>query len=126
MKNKKIWKGITITDKAKKQIQYLIKKNKHVQSIQINIKKSGCAGFRYYLSLISDTKKIFTKKYYIYNKYNIIIQIPIKYMHIIDGTTIDFIKEDGINMKFKFNNPHVQQFCGCGESFNINTNNQKI
>ncbi|CAL4042173.1 Protein SufA [Buchnera aphidicola (Phyllaphis fagi)] len=119
MNIKKIWKGITVTNDAKKQIKYLIKKNNNTQSIQINIKKSGCAGFRYDLSLISCKHENIDKKYYIYQKDGIMIQIPIKYMYLIDGTTIDFLKGDGINMKFQFNNPNTQEFCGCGESFNI-------
>ena len=35
-----------------------------------------------------------------------------------DGTELDFARE-GLNEGFKFNNPNVQDSCGCGESFNV-------
>ncbi|CAL4319230.1 Protein SufA [Buchnera aphidicola (Neophyllaphis podocarpi)] len=106
------WKGIQITSKALKQILYLTKKNNN-QGIRINIKKSGCAGFRYTMELAKNQKieeiKITYEK--------ISIFIPIKITNIINGTKIDFIKE-GLNKTFKFENPKITQYCGCGESFN--------
>lgn len=116
---KTIWKGISLDRETQKYFQKLIQKKNNIAGIQIKIKKSGCAGFKYYLSLITtqEIKKI--ENFYLYNKNQINIYIKYEDMHIIDGTKIKFIKNDGINMSIKFDNPKVNEFCGCGESFSF-------
>ncbi|XRX42525.1 MAG: iron-sulfur cluster assembly accessory protein [Buchnera aphidicola (Eriosoma harunire)] len=106
--------GITITKKAYEQIHNLIKNSNNIIGIRINIKKSGCAGFRYFLEKINTTKS----SEIIFNYKNFIISIPKQDINIIDGTTIDFIQE-GINEIFKFYNTKINTFCGCGESFEL-------
>ncbi|CAL4318870.1 iron-sulfur cluster assembly accessory protein [Buchnera aphidicola] len=122
MKNE--WSGITITKLAKKYLKSIIKKKKNIQAIEIKIKKSGCAGFKYSLSLLTNSQKKNIQKYYVYNQDNIVIYIPEKYMYIMDKTKIDFIKKDGINMSITFMNDKIKRFCGCGDSFYIQ--DQKI
>jgi len=116
MKNK--WTGITITKLAIQYIKSIIK-NYDIQIIKIDIKKSGCAGFRYDFSLINyyDIKN--HQKYYIYEKEKIRVYIPIKYMPIFDKTEIDLIIQNDMNKSIKFNNPKIKEFCGCGDSFYI-------
>ena len=36
----------------------------------------------------------------------------------LDGTEVDF-REDGLSSNFSFNNPNVEDECGCGESFTV-------
>jgi iron-sulfur cluster assembly protein len=36
----------------------------------------------------------------------------------LDGSRIDFVTE-GLKQMFKFDNPNVDNECGCGESFNV-------
>ncbi|XBC37771.1 MAG: iron-sulfur cluster assembly accessory protein [Buchnera aphidicola (Meitanaphis elongallis)] len=106
-------KGIKISHKAEQQIYKLIKQEKKI-GIRLGIKKSGCAGMKYYMELIENIhhKDIsFTSK-------NILILIHSEHLSILDGIKIDFIKE-GINHVFKFNNNKIKNFCGCGESFEI-------
>ncbi|CAL4042181.1 Protein SufA [Buchnera aphidicola (Tetraneura ulmi)] len=104
---------IKITKNAEKQIKKLIFKKKNI-GIRINIKKSGCAGFKYYLEKIKKTKK----KDLIFNYSNFIICIPIENISIINGLKIDY-KKEGINKIFKFKHPKIENFCGCGKSFNL-------
>lgn len=121
---KKKWIGITVTEAAEKYFYNLLHSNTFTIGIQIHIKKSGCAGFRYHLSLISKHNMIHENDFYIYKKNNIKIYIPIKNMLLMDKTKIDFVTTDGINMNITFNNPNIDVYCGCGESFNIE--NKKI
>ena len=37
---------------------------------------------------------------------------------VLDGSHIDFVT-DGLKQSFKFDNPNVDNECGCGESFNV-------
>ncbi|MFP3019283.1 MAG: Fe-S cluster assembly scaffold SufA [Arsenophonus sp.] len=112
--NKKIWKGLTMTDKAADQICKLIKKNPNSLGLSLNIKQSGCAGFGYVLELINNP----TKEYLLFQNNNAKLFVAIKAMPFIDGTEVDYVF-DGLNQEFKFSNPKAQHACGCGESFGI-------
>ncbi|QCI27094.1 iron-sulfur cluster assembly accessory protein [Buchnera aphidicola] len=122
--NSKKWIGIKLTKLAQKYFTNLIHKNKNTIGIKINIKKSGCAGFKYNLLLININNQKEINKSYIYIKNNIKIYIPITDMPFIDGTIIDFITTDGINMNIQFNNPQINEYCGCGSSFYIKNVNK--
>jgi iron-sulfur cluster assembly protein len=39
-------------------------------------------------------------------------------LSFIDGSRLDFVKE-GFKQVFKFENPNVDNTCGCGESFSV-------
>ncbi|UDG80382.1 HesB/IscA family protein [Candidatus Annandia pinicola] len=111
MKKKNNLIGITISKKAEKQIKNLL--NNKFQGIKIDIKYSGCMGFKYKLNII---EKIY-KNYIVFNNKNINIYVKKNKIHLIDGMEIDFV-EDGLNKKFCFNNPKAKITCGCGSSFN--------
>ncbi|QCI16956.1 iron-sulfur cluster assembly accessory protein [Buchnera aphidicola (Aphis helianthi)] len=116
--NKYKWKGIKITESAIKQILFLINLDIANKGIKLSIKKSGCAGFRYIMELIN--KEMSQKEDDIIFFYGtILIQISKKDIPFLDGIKIDFIKNN-INKTFKFYNPKLEKFCGCGESFSIN------
>ncbi|WP_343192681.1 iron-sulfur cluster assembly accessory protein [Buchnera aphidicola (Taiwanaphis decaspermi)] len=112
-KKKKKLKGIKITEQAVKKINNLMKNKKNI-GIRLSIIKSGCAGFKYLISL--NKKKKESDIVFFYKNINIFIID--KYINFLDGTKIDFI-DDGINKNFKFTNSRTQYKCGCGESFNI-------
>ncbi|WP_343183621.1 iron-sulfur cluster assembly accessory protein [Buchnera aphidicola] len=110
---KKKFKGILITQKAFKKILDIFKKN-NIKKIKINIKKSGCAGFKYIFEKYIKKKKtdiVFFKK-------NINIIVSKKKIHLIDGIKIDYIKKK-FKTIFKFFHKKIQNTCGCGESFKI-------
>ncbi|QCI19702.1 MAG: iron-sulfur cluster assembly accessory protein [Buchnera aphidicola (Brevicoryne brassicae)] len=119
--NKNKWKGISITENAIKQILFLINSHSDNKGIRLGIKKSGCAGFRYTMKLIktSELKKEKNKEEITFFYKNILIYISSKEMPFLEGIKIDFIKNN-INKIFKFYNPKLEKFCGCGESFSIN------
>ncbi|WP_348666302.1 Fe-S cluster assembly scaffold SufA [Arsenophonus symbiont of Ornithomya chloropus] len=112
--NKRTWHGLSITNKAASQIRKLMKKNPNSQGLLINIKKSGCAGFIYAITLINHT----TKEYLLFENNGAKVFVSLKVIPFIDGTEIDYVSE-GLNHAFKFNNPKAQHACGCGESFAI-------
>ncbi|CAL4319469.1 Protein SufA [Buchnera aphidicola (Protaphis terricola)] len=113
------WNGIKITQNAIKQILFLINSNIENKGIKIGIKKSGCAGFRYIMELINNQTRIDKKNniFFYYDK--ILIKIYKKDIPFLDGIEIDFV-ENNINKIFKFYNPKLKKFCGCGESFSLN------
>ncbi|ANF16927.1 hypothetical protein XW81_00580 [Buchnera aphidicola (Schlechtendalia chinensis)] len=106
--------NITISCKAIQQIQKLMKKENKI-GIKLGIKKSGCAGMKYYMKFI---KAIDKNDVCLISNSNIIISAYSKHVLMLNGTKIDFEKE-GLNYNFKFKNKKIKDFCGCGESFNI-------
>lgn len=115
------WKGISITEDARKQILFLINLDLDNIGIRLNIKKSGCAGFRYTMELVKNTelKKKKDNEEMIFFYKSILIYILYKDIPFLEGMKIDFIKNN-INKIFKFYNSKIEKFCGCGESFSIN------
>ncbi|WP_082253667.1 HesB/IscA family protein [Buchnera aphidicola] len=105
---------INITKKAEKQIIFLLKKSKKNIGVQIKIKKTGCAGFKYVLAM---AKKIDSSECVLTEK-KIKFFIPVQWTSIINNTTIDFLAI-GLNSSFTFQNQNHISTCGCGESFNI-------
>ncbi|WP_343128268.1 iron-sulfur cluster assembly accessory protein [Buchnera aphidicola (Takecallis taiwana)] len=116
---KKKWTGITLTKTAQKYFYNLIQKEKNIIGIKIEVKKSGCAGFRYQLSFLKTHHLKHESEFYIYENKYIKIYIPNKYMVWLDKTHIDYVTTDGINMYIKFINPIINKYCGCGDSFHI-------
>lgn len=112
--NKKIWKGIKLTDKAIQQIMFLFTNNPEIKGLKLGVKNSGCAGLKYTMKMI----KIPDKNDLKFSCLGVNLYVSIDSMKYIDGTEIDYIK-DGLNQLFKFNNPKSQHYCGCGESFSI-------
>ncbi|WP_343126616.1 iron-sulfur cluster assembly accessory protein [Buchnera aphidicola] len=106
--------NIYLTKSATKQLLYLLEKNNTAKGIQITIKKTGCAGFKYHLSLIT---QIFKKDIKIFKK-KIKFYIPKKWILYIQNITIDYLKK-GLNSIFIFKNSKTKNLCGCGESFQI-------
>ncbi|NIH41190.1 MAG: iron-sulfur cluster assembly accessory protein [Buchnera aphidicola (Periphyllus aceris)] len=112
---KKKLKGIILTKRSFYKILHIIKKKK-IYNFRINIKKSGCAGFKYILEYCHKIKN----KDIIFNKKNIKLIVSKKKIKLIDGIKIDFIKNN-FQKSFKFSHKKIQNTCGCGESFQINT-----
>lgn len=103
--------AITLTENAAKHVQQQLEKRGKGLALRIGIKKSGCSGFSYtydYADEIKANEKIF-------DSFNARIVVDESNLLFLDGSQIDFIK-DGLNCAFKFNNPNIDNACGCGES----------
>lgn len=112
---------ITLTEYAKKHFAKLLEYNNN-QIVFFGVKKSGCAGFAYNLKTI-DKKEIINSKLgevngQFYNVNGIPFFITDDAIPTINNTEIDY-KKEGLNYIVKFNNPNVQNSCGCGVSFNV-------
>lgn len=111
--------SISITKNAAKKILASLKKNKKNKGLRLETKRSGCAGMRYSIEL---TNKI-NKNDLIFQEKGIKIIIEKKNIIYFKGIELDFVKETnphtGFYEGFKFNNPNIQNKCGCGKSFKI-------
>ena len=108
--------AIILTERAAKQIQQQLAKRGKGLALRVGIKKSGCSGFSYifdYADQILEDDQLF-------ESHNAKIVLKRDTLSFFDGSEIDFVKE-GLNCTFKFNNPNIENACGCGESFSLKT-----
>jgi iron-sulfur cluster assembly protein len=108
---------ITVSEKAKTQIQKLLeeqKLDKTTYFLRVGVKGGGCSGLSYELGF----DNIPQENDNIVEDNSIKIVIDKKSFLYLFGTELDF--SDGLNGKgFQFINPNASRTCGCGESFSI-------
>ena len=106
--------SINLTERAAEHVKnYLAKQGKGI-GLRVAVKPTGCSGHQYVIEAaeqINDQDQVFES-----NGVKIVTdQLSLRYLA---GTELDYVRE-GLNAGFKFNNPNVQDTCGCGESFNV-------
>ncbi len=102
--------NFTITDKAKKKIENLLKKENINKFFRIEVKSGGCSGYKYHFS--TDNK---------INEDDIIFEnvlIDKSSFVFVEGSMLDF-SEKLIENTFKIINPKATSSCGCGSSFSV-------
>lgn len=109
-----VWKGLTLTESAAKQILSLVEQDPEVKGLKLGVKQSGCAGFGYVMDLVKAPADDDLQ----FEQYGAKLFVPLHAMPFVDGTELDYVRE-GLNQIFKFNNPKAQHACGCGESFGV-------
>ena len=109
-----VWKGLTLTESAAKQILNLVEADPEVKGLRRGVKQSGCAGFVY----VRDLTKEPADDDLTFEQFGANVFVPLQAMPFVDGTELDYVRE-GLNQIFKFNNPKAQHACGCGESFGV-------
>ena len=106
--------AITLTESAAKQIRQQLKKRGKGLALRIGVKKVGCSGFAYtfdYADEVQANDQVFESR-------DAQVVIDAANLPFLDGSQIDFVRE-GLNATFKFDNPNVNNTCGCGESFSL-------
>ena len=102
--------AVTMTEAAAAQIRKLIEAKGH-KGLRIGVKKGGCAGMEYtmeYVDALAEHDEVVEE-----NGARILIA-PMAQMFLF-GTEIDY-EISLLEAGFKFNNPNVEDACGCGES----------
>jgi len=102
--------AVSITSAASAQISKLMLINGH-SGLRIGIKKGGCAGMEYTMEYVNNTDP--NDEVVDQDGARILIA-PMAQMFLF-GTEIDY-KTSMLESGFKFNNPNVEDACGCGES----------
>ena len=79
---KQSWQGLTITTSAAQQINRLTANDVMLQGMRLSVKKSGCAGFAYDLSLA----KTNDNNDFVYENEGAKVFVPQDVMPYVDGT----------------------------------------
>ena len=105
---------MTLTEKAALQIQRQLKKRGKGIGLRIGIKKVGCTGLAHTFELADEIRP----DEHSFESHGAQILVDSESLVVLDGSHIDFVT-DGLKQSFKFDNPNVENECGCGESFNV-------
>ncbi len=103
-------KEIKFTDKAIKQINFLLNDKKKGSYFRIAIKGGGCSGFQYDFSFENERKDD--------DLIHENILIDKTSADLLKGSEVDYVNEL-IGDSFKISNPQTKSSCGCGVSFSL-------
>ena len=102
--------AVSITAAACIQISKLMRSKGH-SGLRIGIKKGGCAGMEYTMEYVNETDP---HDEVVDQDGARVLIAPMAQMFLF-GTEIDY-ETSLLESGFKFNNPNVEDACGCGES----------
>lgn len=85
------------------------------RGIRLDVRKSGCSGFRYDVSLVESPS---AADLAIELAGDVTLFVDAEVLPMVRGTRIDYVTE-GLNSNLRFDNPNAHSHCGCGESFAI-------
>lgn len=108
--------NIALTERAARHVKTYLSKQGDGLNLRVGVKPTGCSGYQYVVEAaekVNDNDQLFESN-------GIRIVIDDQSVKYLSGTELDYVKE-GLNEGFRFNNPNVQETCGCGESFTIST-----
>ncbi len=106
--------SISLTENAAKHIRKSLDKRGKGIGLRLGVKTSGCSGMAYTLEFADQLEE----QDQIFESQDVKVIIDPKSLVYLSGTELDYTRE-GLNEGFKFNNPNVQNTCGCGESFTV-------
>ena len=106
--------AITLTESAARQIKSQLALRGKGLGLRVGVKKVGCSGFAYtfdYADEIREGDRSFESN-------DATVVVAAESLSFLDGSSLDFVK-DGLKQVFAFDNPNVDNTCGCGESFSL-------
>ena len=107
---------VTITARAAKVMQaQLVRRGTPEAAIRFGIRGGGCTGYSYMFQYEDGEPR---KNDRVIEAFGVRVYVDPKSMLLLKGTQIDF--ETGLRGHgFRFDNPNVQDSCGCGESISF-------
>jgi iron-sulfur cluster assembly protein len=105
---------IDLTERAASHVRNYLARHGHGIGLRIGVKPTGCSGYKY---VVSAAESVDPRDLTFESK-GVQIVVDEQSLRYLSGTELDYVRE-GLNEGFRFNNPHVQDTCGCGESFSV-------
>ncbi len=106
--------AIQLTESAARHVQKMLAQQPAI-GLRLGTKKSGCTGFAY----VVDYAEGIREDDRVYESNGVKIVVDSASLPMLDGMTVDFVRENVLNEGFEFINPNIKDMCGCGESFGV-------
>lgn len=107
--------SVLLTENAANRVSIMLEKRGSGLGLRLGTRKSGCTGYAYvvdYADAVNDNDEEF-------ECHGVRVIVDKDSLVVLNGMTVDYVKTNGMNEGFAFNNPNVKDMCGCGESFNV-------
>jgi len=105
---------LKLTDAALAHIRQSLEGEPEALGLRVGVHKSGCSGFGYMI----DFAREIGEQDLAFDFDGVTVVTDAESMPVIKGTEVDYVK-DGLSRMLHFNNPNVEDSCGCGESFSV-------
>lgn len=105
---------ITLTESAARQIKTQLARRGKGLGLRVGVKKVGCSGFAYTFDYADEMREGDRS----FESHGASVVVAAENLSFLDGSRLDFVK-DGLKQMFAFDNPNVNNTCGCGESFSL-------
>jgi len=107
---------MSITDKAAKQLQSLLKtkNDPSVMGIKIGVKRQGCSGLSYTMNYAKESGKLDE----VVEQQGTTVIVDSRAVMFLVGTEMDYVTNE-LQSEFIFTNPNAKGTCGCGQSFTV-------
>jgi iron-sulfur cluster assembly protein len=106
--------AITLSERAATHVENYLRTEAETHGLRLGVKTTGCSGYMYVVQSADAIDAADT----VFESRGINVVIDEKSLKFLDGTHIDFGR-NGLNEGFQFENPNVEETCGCGESFSL-------
>ena len=106
---------IRLTDRAADHVRDYLAKHDSGIGLRVGVKPTGCSGYQYVIEAVTNI----SDHDHVFESHGVKLVTDEQSLRYLAGTELDYVRE-GLKAGLKFNNPNVQETCGCGESFSIN------
>jgi iron-sulfur cluster assembly protein len=106
--------AIQLTESAARHVQKELEKQPGL-GLRLGTKKSGCTGFAYVVEFADEIGE----QDQVFESHGVKVVVDAASLPMLDGMTVDFVRQNVLNQGFEFINPNVKNMCGCGESFGV-------
>jgi iron-sulfur cluster assembly protein len=107
--------SVQLTEAAARHIEKMLEKRGSGLGLRLGTRVSGCTGFAYTVDYADEIRE----DDLVFESFGVKVIVDLGSLGNLDGTTIDYQRTNAINSGFEFNNPNVDDTCGCGESFSV-------
>lgn len=108
---------VRVTPAAVRHFQEQMAADTSALGVRLSVRESGCTGYMYVVDLLNDPAQG-GNDLQLKLAEGLTLFIDRTNLGILTGTEIDYVRE-GINRQLAFRNPNAQDYCGCGESFSV-------
>ena len=105
---------IALTERAAAHVRKFLAHHDGSVGLRVGVKPTGCSGYKYVVAPAQQISAADCR----FESNGVQLVVSADDMKYLAGMELDFVR-DGLNEGFRFNNPNVQDACGCGESFNF-------
>ena len=108
---------LAVTPEAARHLKRQLARQNGSRGVRVAIRDSGCSGYMYVLEPVAQIPAGHRE---VRIDDELTLFVDESSLPVISGTTLRFVRE-GLNEQIQFDNPRARDYCGCGESFTIDS-----